>query len=95
MIVWSHEALFNAVLWVLCTKSLLSGVCWGLYVLEAPMFLRGLGPRGEVLGNGREPWGVLGKIRECWGVTWLPSNFNYRHLNNLNRTTAPILLGLY
>ena len=29
---------------------------------------RGMGPKGEVLGNLGEPWGVLGKSTEHWGV---------------------------
>ena len=45
---------------------------WGLFCgqlcMETAMLLGGVGPRGQVLGNLREPWGVLEKIQEYWGL---------------------------
>ena len=32
------------------------------------MLLKGKGPRGELLGSLREPWGVAGNLREPCGV---------------------------
>ena len=49
-----------------------SGFCWlGLTLLFRMAVYHDVKVEwiqgGEVLGNRREPWGVLGKIRESWG----------------------------
>ena len=54
------------------------------------LLLRVVGPRGEVLGNLREPGRVLGKTREYWGLLgYLPA------LNYLPVTTFKIYFLLW